>query len=379
MSLFKFFKKGVPLAIIELIEIGVKMELNCELTKRVVAALQAKDINCYIVGGYVRDNILGIPAKDIDIELHNTTIEEAHQIISQIADAKVFGTFGVVSLNDVHTEFAIARTERKTGTDHTDFEVDFITDGDLKLAASRRDFTINSLMYDLQTNKLIDNYGGVADLENKLLRHVGPAFIEDPLRILRGLKFMARYDLQMVDETDELCKSIIAELTHLPKIRIQNELEATFNGKYYACVKTKLTEYFGLLLNQIPVETESACLDIDCNRLMFFKQYADYKTVVDFCYEQKVLKKDLTLCLQNYQLYVDFEKLEGETRYDLLAVSEHCLKYIKFINPIVLDYYNKYLSLSEKYNGQYFLNLGFRGKEIKTNMRSWIGTKLNEL
>lgn len=379
MLQFKFAKNRVPLGIIEIMENGVEMELNCELTRQVVDALQANNIDCYIVGGYVRDHLVGIKSKDIDIELHNTTIEEAYQVVRQVAEAKVFGSFGVISLTDANTEFAIARTEKKTGSAHTDFEVEFITDGNLKLAASRRDFTINSIMYDLQTNKLIDNYNGITDLENKILRHVGPAFAEDPLRILRGIKFMARYNLQIDNETNELCKSIINELRFLPTIRVQNEIEAIFSSQHFKQVNSLLSEYFSLLFKDRIEQVTGFNTDSDYNRLMFFKQFTNYEQVIDFCYEQKTFKKDLKLTLENYDQYINFEKLSGETRYGLLANSKHHLKYISHINPIVLNYYDKYVILTSKYNGQYFMNLGIQGKAIKEAMKTKIGDELNEL
>lgn len=378
-SQFKFPINQVPLGIIEIMEIGVNMELNCELTKRVVSALQASGIKCYIVGGYVRDNLLGIESKDIDIELHNTTIEAAYQIVSQITEAKVFGKFGVISLTAAKTEFAIARTEQKSGTSHTDFAIDFITDGDLKLAASRRDFTINSIMYDLQTNRLIDNYGGIADLQAGILRHVSPAFSEDPLRVLRGLKFIARYDLQIAPETDLLCRELSSELIHLPKIRIQNELEAMFKSDDDGRAVRLLTEYLNLIFKQplkaVGVESTS----IEGNRLSLFLQFPDFKPVIEFCYEQKLLKTDLIAVLSNYQRYRDFEQLNGEERYKLLAISEHCLKYTKYINPQIEQYYQLYLKLIAKYNGNYFLERGISGKQIKQAMAKKIGAELNEL
>ncbi len=379
MLQFKFAKNEVPLDIIEIMENGVKMELNCELTKRVVERLQANQIDCYIVGGYVRDSLLGIESKDIDIELHNTTIEEAYAIVSQVTEANVFGTFGVISLAEANTEFAIARTERKTGTTHTDFAIEFITDGDLKLAASRRDFTINSIMYNLQTNTLIDNYNGIDDLKQGILRHVGPAFTEDPLRILRGIKFMARYNLQIDSETDQLCKSIIDQLRYLPTIRIQNEIEVIFSSDYFQQVNNILTEYFSLLFN-----TETKIINMfehncDYNRLMFFNQFNEYQQIIDFCYEQKTFKKDLKQALDNYHLYLNFDQLDGEQKYQLLANSKHCLKYVEHINQSVLNYFDKYQQLSSKYNGQYFMEQGIKGKAIKEAMIKKIGAELNEL
>lgn len=355
------------------------MELNCEITKRVVDELQAHDIKCYIVGGYVRDQILGVKSKDIDIELHNTTIEVAFAIVSRITEAKVFGNFGVISLTDANTEFAMARTERKIGEKHTGFEIDFITNGDLKLAASRRDFTINSIMYDLQTKQIIDNFNGIEDLNNRILRHVGPAFTEDPLRILRGIKFMARYDLQIAPETKLLCKQTVKQLMNLSPTRIQNELEAIFSAQYYKHTKSLLSELFALLLNNEIIKSNYTCEDASAHRLYFFKQFESYELAIDMSYEQKKMKRDLKFCIRNYDSYVSFANLKSEEKYDLLIDSKNRFEYIAIINPEVYEYYQLFLKLSAKYNGQYFLERGFTGKQIKMAMRSQIGAKLDEL
>ncbi len=355
------------------------MELNCEVTKQVVKVLQANNIDCYIVGGYVRDEILGITSKDIDIELHNTTIDEAYQLINTVTSAKVFGKFGVVSLDNYNTEFAIARTEHKTGKSHTDFEVKFISNGDLKLAASRRDFTINSMMYDLQNNVLIDNYHGLADLQHKILRHVSNAFSEDPLRILRGIKFIARYDLTIDPETDKLCTSIISELKYLPQIRVQKELEATFASKYYEQARPLLTKYLNLLFDDHLDDYVSFGSTQMARRLAFFIQFENHRQIVDFCYEQKNIKRDLNQVLDNYQLYVNYNQLSPEQKYDLLTSSKYVLDYIKYLNPELTRAYQYLELLNTKYNGQYFIDQGITGKQIKVEMRKLIGGALDEL
>lgn len=355
------------------------MELNCELTKQVVSALQAAGIKCYIVGGYVRDQLLGVESKDIDIELHNTTLEAAYQIVNAITSAKVVGNFGVISLTAVPTEFAIARTERKTSAKHTGFEIDFITNGDLKLAASRRDFTINSMMFDLQTNELIDNYHGAWDLEQRILRHVGPAFSEDPLRILRGIKFMARYNLQIDAETKQLCFALVNEVATLSTSRIQAEIEQIFQARYYQQVSPLLTELFANLLADEVTYCTQGSSSVAGKRLLFFKQFTNYQAAIDICYEQKLIKKDLKYCIDNFELFEQFPHLQASQKYNLLATSKDRLQYLTVINPQIEDYYQKYVELTRKYNGQYFISLGYQGKAIKTAMESQIGKELNEL
>lgn len=230
LELLKFTNFLVPLGIIGVMKVAINMKINCEITKAVVSALQQNDIDCYLVGGYVRDTLLNIEAVDIDIELHNTNLEQAYQIISNITPANVYGSFGVIALDAVNTEFALARTEVKTGDKHTNFDIQFITDGNLKLACLRRDFTINSMMYDLANDRLLDFYNGQSDLNHSILRHVSDKFSEDSLRVLRGVKFACRYNLKIADETEALCKSLAPDLKHLPTKRIENEMNAIFKG-----------------------------------------------------------------------------------------------------------------------------------------------------
>lgn len=354
------------------------MELKCKVTKQVVELLQANDINCYIVGGYVRDSILGIESKDIDIELHNTTIDQAYEIISRVTAANIYGSFGVIALEHYNTEFAIARTETKVGNLHTDYQVEFITNGDLKLAASRRDFTINSLMYDMQSNQLLDFYGGLVDLENKVLRHVSPAFSEDPLRVLRGIKFLTRYNLEMASETDILCTDIADQLNYLPTSRIEAELNSIFKNKYPKLGLKLLTKYLNIIFNSLEVEAEFSD-NKQLNQILFFKQFTNYYEVLDFCYENKKTKKDLKFVIDNYQLIKSVKDLDGIVQYELFTNCHYVLDKAIAINPNFETRYNQYLELKAKYDGKYFLSIGISGKQIATNQKQIIGGKLDEL
>ncbi|WOO87344.1 hypothetical protein RZE82_09535 [Mollicutes bacterium LVI A0039] len=353
------------------------MQINCELTLKVIAELQKKNIKCYVVGGYVRDSLLKCSSKDIDIELHNTTAQAAYEIIQTITPANYYGKFGIIALEQANTEFAIARQEVKSGVLHTDFDVEFILDGDLKLAASRRDFTINSMMYDLQTDQLIDFYGGQADLQHQILRHVSPRFSEDPLRILRGIKFMARYDLQIDPETDKLCQKIIEDLRHLPKSRIENELSATFTAKYFKTAAPLLTKYLNLLFDQELIATNLSVNGIP--QLQFFRQFPDYAAVIDFCFEQKRVKSDLKLTLDNFEAIENYHTLSGEAQYNLFKQLKFVTAYAFAINPCIEGAYSTFLELCEKYDGQYFLSQGISGKQISHEQIKVIGGKLDEL
>lgn len=368
----------MPLGIIEIMEIGVEMELNCELTKQVIKSLQANGVDCYIVGGFVRDTLLGRESLDIDIELHNTDLDNAYAIISNTTKASIYGNFGVIALQDCNTEFAIARTESKIGTNHTDFNVEFITDGNLKLAASRRDFTINSLMYDLQTNKLLDFYHGQEDLNNLVLRHVGPAFSEDPLRILRAIKFITRYNLTIDSTTDLLCNQTANQLTYLPKSRIEAELASIFQNDYPYLGLSLLTKYLNSIFQQEICITEFST-NLNLNQIHFFKQFKNFEQVIDFCYEQKKIKKDLKFIINNYHQIVNYQQLSADTKFELLSASQYVLEMAVAINPQFEAYFKDYQQLMIKYNGNYFTQLGISGKQIRISQKQKIGGMLDEL
>lgn len=354
------------------------MKLNCEIASRVVSALQENNISCYVVGGYTRDYLLGIDSKDIDIEIHNASLEEAYKIITDITPANLFGKFGIVSLEEADVEFAAARTERKVGNLHTDFEIDFITNHDLKLAAARRDFTINSIMYDLQNNQIIDLYNGQDDLQNKILRHVSGAFVEDPLRILRGLKFISRYDLEIAAETDKLCMEIAIELKHLPKSRIEKEIIEIFTNQYSHKALILLTKYLNVVLEDT-LTVSSFSENQKLTQILFFKQFTDYRKAIEFCFEQKKIKSSLITVLDYYSQLRNWDKLDGVAKTKVLEVISPILDYGCAVNPEIEQYHTEYQKLKNQYDGNYFLSRSISGSDIKEHQRIKIGAELDGL
>ena len=145
-------------------------------------------MQCYIVGGAVRDELLGLPVKDKDWVVVGATPE---QMLAQ-GFKPVGKDFPVFLHPDTHEEYALARTERKTAPGYHGFAVYAAPDVTLEDDLRRRDLTINA-MARTATGVLIDPYGGAADLHARCLRHVSPAFAEDPVRVLRLARFAARY------------------------------------------------------------------------------------------------------------------------------------------------------------------------------------------
>ncbi len=182
-----------------------------------------------VVGGAVRDAILGKSPKDIDFEVYGLNYDELNQILSKYGKADLVGqSFGVIKFvgkDGMDFDFSLPRLDSKAGVGHKDFNVEVRSDLTPEEAAARRDFTINAISYDPITHEIVDPYNGRQDLTNKILRHTSDAFAEDPLRVLRGMQFASRFGFDIAPETAELAQSIREEFQHLPKERIYEEFK----------------------------------------------------------------------------------------------------------------------------------------------------------
>lgn len=171
------------------------------------------------VGGFVRDTLLGRTPKDVDYVVVGATPEEMlAQGFSQVGAA--FPVF----LNKNGDEYALARKERKVGVGYNGFETTFDPSVTLEEDLFRRDLTINAMAMDDEGN-VIDPYGGRADLEAGILRHVSEAFNEDPVRVLRVARFAARYGFEVHPDTLALMEKVAPELEHVTKERLWAEFE----------------------------------------------------------------------------------------------------------------------------------------------------------
>ncbi len=179
-----------------------------------------------LVGGCVRDWLLGLESSDFDVEVGGTTFEALHRTLAPFGATDIVGrSFGVIKLRlgSRDYDFSLPRRESKTGAGHRGFAVEPDPTLDDRDAAARRDFTINAIAYDPFAQTLIDPLGGEKDLAAKILRHTGPAFVDDPLRVLRAFQFAARFDLSLAPETAALCRSISATFKELPIERVWHE------------------------------------------------------------------------------------------------------------------------------------------------------------
>jgi tRNA nucleotidyltransferase (CCA-adding enzyme) len=191
--------------------------------------LETADLSrAYLVGGAVRDALLGLPpGRDFDIEVFDVDYEQLARALSRWGRTDLVGrSFGVVKLNtggDCQYDFTVPRQDSKIAPGHKGFEVVFDPAITPQVAAGRRDFTINAIMYDPRARQTLDFFGGAADLRNRILRHTSAAFAEDPLRVLRGLQFAGRFGLQAAPETVEICRRMKSACAELAVERVREE------------------------------------------------------------------------------------------------------------------------------------------------------------
>jgi tRNA nucleotidyltransferase (CCA-adding enzyme) len=174
----------------------------------------------YLVGGAVRDELLGLPVKEKDYVVVGSTPEE----MERLGYKPVGKDFPVFLHPQTHEEYALARTERKTGPGYRGFETLFSPDVTLEQDLERRDLTINAIAKD-EGGKLIDPFRGQEDLRQGVLRHVSPAFAEDPVRILRVARFAARFSFSVARETAALMRKMVqsGETDYLVAERVWRE------------------------------------------------------------------------------------------------------------------------------------------------------------
>jgi tRNA nucleotidyltransferase (CCA-adding enzyme) len=195
-----------------------------EKVLRLAHAVKAEGGRALLVGGCVRDPLLGIEPKDWDVEVYGVEPARLRQLLETFGPVNVVGEAFTVYKLGQHLDVSLPRRERKAGRGHRAFVIEgdpFMTIAD---AARRRDFTINAILQDPLSAEVIDPYEGRRDIELKILRAVArETFVEDSLRVLRAAQFAARFEFTIEPETAELCRSI--EVTDLPRERIWGEME----------------------------------------------------------------------------------------------------------------------------------------------------------
>ena len=190
--------------------------------RRVVELLRTAGGHPYMVGGCVRDALLGAKVVDVDIEVYGLGTREIESALrKEFGIITVGAAFGVTKLKDFPVDVSVPRRENRTGAKHNDFDVQADPTMTPKDAAERRDFTLNAVMWNPFTGEIVDPWGGVADLQAGVLRHVSEKFSEDPLRVLRAMQFAARFEFKVAPETVALCASLSQD--NLPPERLMEE------------------------------------------------------------------------------------------------------------------------------------------------------------
>ena len=181
-----------------------------------------------LVGGGVRDWLLGLEPHDFDVEVGGVDFEALARALTRFGATDVVGrSFGVIKVRSAASgaeyDFSLPRRESKTGAGHRGFAVapePGLSDAD---AAARRDFTVNAIALDPLTGEIIDPHNGQRDLVARVLRHTSEAFVEDPLRVLRAFQLAARFDFTLAPETAALCRNISGTFAELPVERVWGE------------------------------------------------------------------------------------------------------------------------------------------------------------
>ncbi len=205
----------------------------------------------YLVGGCVRDLLLGMTPKDFDIEIHHITIDDFEYCMQKLGAHGVGKSFFIYKLGSF--DIGLPRSESKTGDGHRGFSVQL--ESDLTKALRRRDFTMNAIMIDLQSFEIVDLFGGVKDIKNKTIRMVSSeSFGEDSLRVLRAIQFAARFGFRIESQTLQLCAQI--DIADLSNERIRVEFEKLFMannlhfGLFYMIRTAVFMKLFGVQIDR---------------------------------------------------------------------------------------------------------------------------------
>ncbi|HEX8687325.1 MAG TPA: HD domain-containing protein, partial [Pyrinomonadaceae bacterium] len=191
---------------------------------RLARAVREAGGRALLVGGCVRDRLLGRGVKDWDVEVYGVGPADLRELLGRFGRVNVVGEAFTVYKLGQDMDVSLPRRERKTGRGHRGFFIEGDPSMSFEEAARRRDFTVNAVLEDPLTGEVIDPFGGRADMGAGLLRAVSPdTFVEDSLRVLRAAQFAARFGFDVEGKTVELCRSI--DLTDLPAERVWGELE----------------------------------------------------------------------------------------------------------------------------------------------------------
>lgn len=331
---------------------------------------------CYIVGGYIRDLLLGLDPKDVDVEVHNLGYDETYEIISQYTKASKVEKFGII-ITAIDIDFALPRIEMKTGNKYHDFEIAIQADCGELISARRRDFTVNSLMYNLKNDELIDNFNGIHDLSNMKLRHITDSFQEDSIRILRGIRFASTHGFTIDAKTQTAMLEMALELKYQPQKRIEDELIAIVYGQNYSQIYLFLYEVLsvGYGFNY----TDSSITLSPLINLYKFLKVNDNWQEHHLWFDATNINASLNNIDKHLQEIENFDNLTTFERVQLISDTFNFRDVYQYLNVKLAAEYSLFSSLKKQYNGYYFLEKGNKPEQIKKLQLIKIGEEFAKL
>ncbi len=220
---------------------------------RIFDKLKINNIKPILIGGYIRDNLLQNTSNDIDIEVYGVnSFKKLEEILQEFGNINRVGkSFGVCKLTykGLDLDFSLPRQDSKVSDGHKGFEIKIDPSLDFVNATKRRDFTINAIGYDVFEKKILDPFGGLIDLRDRVLRAVDRVtFVEDPLRVLRLVQFTARFEMDVDEELFALCQQMVKEreFKELAYERIYEEIKKLLLKSSKPSIGIKLLHTLGL-------------------------------------------------------------------------------------------------------------------------------------
>ncbi|WP_297985017.1 CCA tRNA nucleotidyltransferase [uncultured Campylobacter sp.] len=268
----------------------------------------------YLVGGSVRDAILGIGSKDYDIEIYDITPDKFDALMQECGAIGMGKSYFVYKLKNY--DLSLPRTESKSGYGHKGFSVEYCNDE--RIASARRDFTINSIMVNIFSGEVLDFWGGVSDLMAKRLRVTNPkTFSDDSLRVLRGVQFAARFDLVCNSDSLKIMQKI--DISDLSANRIYLELEKFFIAKFKRRAMELLSD-LGLDLKLFGVEFDERFIQQISNKIHTHKASFLYHLINYYSIDGKSLISRLALpnC---YSISYKQPFLKRVSKFELLKIA----------------------------------------------------------
>ena len=238
------------------------------LPPAILASISREHGKIYLVGGPVRDELIGHGrSKDLDFIVCGIGIDELVRLLNRYGNVNLVGqAFGVIKFRPPDSsevvDLSLPRKERSTGVGHRDFKIDFDPNLPIEKDLERRDFTINAMAREFPDGELIDPFGGRKDLENKILKMVSDtSFPDDPLRILRGIQFAARFDLAIEKKTLTAMREFAGSITSISQERIAEELNKLLEKANLPSRGFQLMREIGLLELILPELADT--IDVD--------------------------------------------------------------------------------------------------------------------